>query len=253
MKELALFGLGSRTPVSVTGSRHGELEAAIRCVWSRCLSAVDSLSLVESEPLTVGLTDTNEQHPENGIFGSSLPALLQLFTQEVTRTKITAQKGKLFLFHASAVAHPQSGNTVAFVAPGGTGKTTLVSKLAREFSYVTDETVAVDAELQVYAYPKPLSMRTDSPVKQETDPHALGLCPLGAHPRLGRVVVLQRSEGHDGPPEATHLTLHDALFALAPETSSLSQFPLPLQNLEKIFRRIPPCVVLRYREVDSEE
>ena len=61
--------------------------------------------------------------------GSSLPDLMQMLTQAVTRAAIDAQAGRLVMLHAAGIQHPTTGAMVALVGPGGTGKTTLIRTL----------------------------------------------------------------------------------------------------------------------------
>ncbi len=62
---------------------------------------------------------------------------LRQLTQEVTTAAIRAHAGSLLMFHATALSNQDTGASIAFVAPGGTGKTTLVRTLGHGRGYVT--------------------------------------------------------------------------------------------------------------------
>lgn len=282
---LVLHGLGTRTPVRLAG-RVEELGPAVRAAWSRCLDPdAPGAGDLETDPISVCLGDgdaaSGQGDPDGGsdsasarLAGEDLGPLLQRLTQEVTYAKIRAQAGRLFMLHAAAVAHPVTGDAVAFVAPGGTGKTTLVRRLGERYAYLTDETVGFDAGGLVRPYLKPLSLRPGAGEysKAETSPDALGLVALHTGPdasptpastltspdaapaarpsprcRLRRIVVLRRDDAH-GPPEVESLSLFDAIAALAPETSSLAAMPRPLHALADLLRTLDETVLLSYRE-----
>lgn len=255
MTDLDLYGLGSRTPVSLGGDAASELVDAVRAAWSRCLDAPAGDPL-RTEPVRAALGHEASADPgaqgERTASAPDLPGLLQALTQQVTYAKIQAQAGRLLLLHAGAVAHPQTGAAVAFVAPGGTGKTTLTRRLGERFGYLTDETVAVDAAGAVLPYPKPLSIRrTPTDLRKgETSPDALGLRRAPEAPRLVRLVLLDRSDAHAAP-HLEELGLADAITALAPETSSLSALPRPLHWLAGLLDTLPAVTRLRYGEVDD--
>ena len=260
--EFVLYGLGTRTPVRLAG-RVAELSDAVRAAWSRCLHPdAPGAGALETEPVGVRLDDVAFAGGEPArpcgtgapaeLAGEDLRLLLQRLTQEVTYAKIRAQAGRLFMLHAGAVAHPVTGDAVAFVAPGGTGKTTLVRHLGERHAYLTDETVGFDAAGAIVPYPKPLSLRPGAGVhgKTETSPDALGLFapPIDARCRLRRIVLLRRDDTHAGPPEVATMSLFDAIAALAPETSSLSALPRPLHALADVLGALDDTVTLTYRD-----
>ena len=94
---------------------------------------------------------------------TTLASALSGITQQVTRAAIEARAGQLLMFHAGALCDLDTGATIAFVAPGGTGKTTLVRTLGPGRGYVTDETVGVRARRGIEPYCKPLSVRRAEP------------------------------------------------------------------------------------------
>ncbi len=253
---IVLHGLGTSTEVTLLGTRVDELSDVVRAAWSRCL-APEGIGGHASDPLSAVLLSEGEHvadapYAGTPIHGHDTGALLQTMTQQVTYAKISAQAGRLLMLHAGAVAAP-SGAAVGFVARGGTGKTTLVRRLANRYGYLTDETVAVDAAGRLYPYPKPLSIRTtaDSLTKRETSPDELRLAAAPAEPRLTRLVLLARSDDHEGPVRIEELSAFAAIAAMTPETSSLGRLPRPLHWFSDLLGQMDPPVRVHYREVDT--
>lgn len=227
-------GLDSCTAVEVRGDRADRLAGAVRRAWSRCLDGTDA---APSAAVTATLDED-----------ADLDRALQTLTQEVTRAKIAAGVGRLLMLHAGAVCHPASGATLAFVAPGGTGKTTLARLLGRQHGYLTDETLALGLDGRVHPYPKPLSLRvTGASAKREASPDELGLLPAHPEPRLRRLVLLARN-GTQAEPRFEELGILDAIMALCPESSSLSALPRPLHVLAELLDRLPPVLRVHYSE-----
>src|SRR5690242_4779685 len=105
------------------------------------------------------------------------------------------------MLHAAGLAS-DDGGTVALVAGSGTGKTTAGRLLGRSLGYVSDETIAVEHDLTVRPYAKPLSIVTDPTVptgKHEESPDDLGLRPAAPVLRLAAVAVLERRDDVGGP------------------------------------------------------
>ncbi|MDO5534747.1 MAG: hypothetical protein Q4F65_08860 [Propionibacteriaceae bacterium] len=234
MTTLDLHGLGARTRLTVEGDRASELLDALRSAWSRCLSPQDDE--IEAEPLTVSLS------------GDLAPAM-QGITQDVTRAFIRAQRGRLFLFHSGAVTCPRTGGAVAYVAPGGTGKTTLSRVLGATHGYVTDETVGFTADGRIRPYPKPLSVRSSDGggVKDEISPDALGLEHVHPDAHLRRLVLLTRDAAATSP-VVEELNPLDAILRLTSESSSLSSLDRPLQTLFAFLDERPSTLAVTYAE-----
>lgn len=145
---------------------------------------------------------------------------MQQLTQQVTRALILSRRGELLMLHASGITDPATGRSMVFVAPGGTGKTTLARALGRRWGYLSDETIAMDADGRIWPYPKPLSIRGEQAYKVETSPDDLGLQPADTPAHLHRLVLLRRQAGV-ADPQVEDLSVVDAIQALAPESSSL--------------------------------
>ena len=182
-----------------------------------------------------------------------LARVLQSITQTVTRAFIEAEAGKLFMLHAGACANPDTGATVAYVARGGMGKTTLTRLLGMELGYITDETVGIRPDLIIAPYPKPLSVRPEGGhgPKIETSPDDLGLVNAPPSPRLARIVLLHRDQDHTGAPQLTELSLAEAIVDLAPESSSLSSLPRPLHLVADVIERTGPVLRCDYAEASE--
>lgn len=236
MTTLDLYGLGVRSRVAVEGDRADELVDALRRVWSRCL--VPRGAEIVGEELTVALDAEVDLAP-----------LLQRFTQDVTGAAIKAQRGRLFMFHAGAVTDPDTGAALAYVAPGGTGKTTLSMVLGRTHGYVTDETVGFTPDGRIVPYEKPLSVRPQdfAGVKDETSPDTLGLATVHPDAHLRRFVLIRRDPALTRP-TVERLDPLDAIVMLASESSSLSSMDRPLQTLAAFLAERPPTLLVTYDE-----
>jgi len=190
-----------------------------------------------------------EVKPPSEASATELMLALQLLTQEVTRRLISAQIGRLLMMHAGAVSHPVTGDSLVFVAPGGTGKTTLAHVLGRHYGYLTDETVGIDGTGRIHPYPKPLSLRMPGAAfKDEASPDDLVLMPAHPAPTVKRVIVLRRPSGHDSGPIVEELSTLDAVEAILPETSSIARLPRPLRTLADLTERCGPVLRCSYAE-----
>ena len=180
----------------------------------------------------------------------ALASTLSHITQDVTRAAIESRAGELFMFHAGALCDQDSGATLAFVAPGGTGKTTVVRTLGPGRGYVTDETVGVRSDLEIEPYSKPLSVRRPAPggPKDETSPLAIGLEVPSVTPWLAGMVVLRRDLGPGDRVVVEEVDPLDALVMLGPETSSLALLDRPLHSLSALLDTIGGLRVVRYHD-----
>ncbi len=250
---LELSGLSCRLEIAFGGSRATELRAAMERAWTRCLTGLPDPA--DAGGLRVELHAEGERgsHGEGVVSGTDLARVLQNTTQSVTHAFVRAQAGSLLMLHGGACSDPVTGATVGFVAPGGTGKTTLARRLGRRLGYVTDETVGIRPDGSVVPYPKPLSIRPASGTgpKIETSPDELGLLPAPDSPRLTRLVLLRRDPSHPGPSRLTPLNMSEAIVELAPESSSLSSLPRPLHLLAELLQCTGPVLRCDYAEADE--
>jgi len=172
-------------------------------------------------------------------------------TTQVTLAALSAQRGRLWMVHAGAVAD-ENGRVVLFSGRSGMGKTTLMSRLAREYAYVTDESVGVTVDGLVLPYRKPLSIIDDvGRAKRQVSPTSLGLRELPSAPlRLHAIVVLDRDESAPAA-QVDPLDLADAVGAIAPQCSYLSELEAPLRTLMAHIESVGGALRLHYREGDD--
>jgi hypothetical protein len=252
MSVVRLFGLGVRTTLDLSGSRADELSRTIRSAWSRCLEPRGEE--LDGRTLHVSLNhpEENGRSEEGVLAGSNLTNLMQMLTQEVTHSNIATQTGRLLMLHAAAVGNPDTGASLALVAPGGTGKTTLARLLGAEYAYLTDETVGIREDGVILPYEKPLSIRRSpkSWEKDEVSPDALGLRRPVARPRLRSLALIRREPGHRRP-KIVEMGVMDALVTLAPETSALSDLPNPLGLFASHLDSVGPALHITYEEAES--
>jgi hypothetical protein len=249
----ALSAMGVRVDVDVAGSRAAEVLERLPDLWELCPPPVPGTDLPRARLLVVHDADDEvglRAEAAGAVARPDTEDLLQLLTQRVTVTAIDALAGRLHLLHAACLADPADGSAVAFAAPGGTGKTTLVRVLGPGRWYVTDEAVAVDDDGTLTAYPKPLSIRRSpaSPFKHETPPSRLGLVPPSGPVRLRAIHLLDRDDGHAGPPEVVALDPLDALVALSPLLSHLERHERPLQRVAALCAAVGGVRRVRYRD-----
>ncbi|NHN55349.1 hypothetical protein G9U51_06065 [Calidifontibacter sp. DB0510] len=203
----------------------------LREQWSRCLDGVGPEPAETIE--TRGGADADYE-----------------LTTQVTVAAITQQAGRLTMLHAAGVSDAE-GRVAALVAASGTGKTTAARYLCeRGWGYVSDETVAIDADGAVTPYPKPLSViRGAGRPKHQHSPDELGLGVPRGQLRLGRVILLERDDDFGGEPGLEPVGLVDSLLALIPQTSALPSQPAPLRTLARHLQETGGAVRLRYREI----
>jgi hypothetical protein len=236
--------LGSHVQLDLTGVPP-DAAAQVRHLWRLCAAppgrstAGNTHVVTVSEVKRIGSADADRR----------ADALMRL-TQRVTGVAIEGQMGRSLMFHAGALARPETGASVVYVAPAGTGKTTLTRTLGPDFAYVTDETVAVTAEGGILPYPKPLSLRRTphTGIKDETAPGDLGLQPPSRSPWVAGVVLLRRDRSRAGDLDVQTVDVLDAITALAPETSSLAQLDAPLRRLAELLDRTGGLRVVHYAE-----
>jgi hypothetical protein len=246
---------GVAVEVQVEGDRAEEVAERLPTLWELCAPTGDLAGrnapdaavhvVFDSDPTVTALA-AGAGH----VSRERLEDLLQVLTQRITLAAIDAQAGRQLMLHAACLADPSSGAAAAFVAPGGTGKTTFVRTHAVGRWYVTDETTVVREDSTVVPYPKPLSVRRtpDSPFKDETAPRAIGLRPPQGPVRLVALALLERNQHHVGPPVVETLGTLDAVLALVPQTSHLPELKRPLQRLAALCESLGGVHRVTYRE-----
>lgn len=202
--------------------------------WSRCLVPSTDPGADEIRPVA----------PANSMVS---------LTQRITRALIESRRGELLMLHAGAVCHPRTGASIAYAAPGGTGKTTLTRLLGQRYGYLTDETVGIDPQTRrIVPYPKPLSMRTPDGgyPKTERGPDELGLLPAHADPYLTTLGILRREDSRREA-RISKLDLFEAITMLVPETSSLAMLPRPLHLLADLYADLGGIWLLEFGESEQ--
>ncbi|WP_134774481.1 hypothetical protein [Ornithinimicrobium flavum] len=263
-----LRALGTDVDVHVGGHLPEMFAQAVRDRWHLCLReddpAEEALAGDGGPPRVVrAVLEDPDAPPASGGAGArggqeirdqDPRRLLQRLTQSVTHEVISARTGKLLMLHAAAIAHPGTGATAVFVAPGNTGKTTLCRTLGPSRSYVTDETVGVRPDGTVVPYLKPLSVRRPDwvGVKDETAPGVAGLAGPRVVPWLAGIVLLRRDPGASTP-VVEELSLLDAVMALTPESSGFMRTERPLRWLARVLDRTGGARRVTYAEVADLE
>lgn len=217
--------------------------AVIETLWHLCVLPMAPRDVPEAQLVKLPAT-------------ASVPArrqALTVLTQQITRAAISAQSGRQLMFHAGALSNLETGATVAYVAPAGTGKTTITRTLGRGRGYITDETVAVTRSGEVAPYPKPLSVRGAPGGKDEVAPGDYGLQPAAARPWLARILAVRRDPAHVGEPSVRDVGLLDAIVALSPETSALASLPDPLHTCRDVIERAGGLVQVTFRDARQLE
>ncbi len=238
---LHVEALGASLVIEVEDPR---LRALAQRAWSACQTSPVENAVVVRAPSVRADAEPRE-----------IAAALQELTQLVTREAITARAGQLTMFHAGALCDRSSGAAIAMVAPGGTGKTTVVRTLGPGRGYVSDETVGVAADLTIATYCKPLSVRRpDTPeLKDELAPEELGLSAPTVRPWLAGMVLLRRDLPRGADVVIEPVDVLDALALLAPETSSLSLFERPLHHLADLLDSVGGLRRVRYHDAADLE
>ena len=161
----------------------------------------------------------------------TLVGAMELLTQQVTLEAISARAGDLLMLHACSVADPVTCGAVIMVGRSGMGKTTAARTLGARWAYATDETVAIDSNLSLLPYPKPLSILTEGQTrKDQVSPAALGLVQLDRPVTVRAVILLNRRPG-TADIVVEKIRTVTAITMLAEHTSYLARFERPLTRL----------------------
>jgi hypothetical protein len=171
-------------------------------------------------------------------------------SRALTLSSITRRTGDCLMLHAAGLAAPD-GAVVALVAASGTGKTTAAATLGRRLGYVSDETVAIEHDLEVRAYPKPLSVVVDPArpmTKHERSPDDLALVRAPDGLRLAATVVVERDPDL-AEPVLEPLGLVEAAALALPQTSAVARLDRPLDRLARALAAGHGPWRLRYAEI----
>lgn len=245
---LLIEALGHRFEVDLSAIPADEA-AALRQQWARCAPDPQDPAPVAESP-AVPLSQLGDPVRRDYALSSS-----------ITFAAIRQAAGTGLMLHACGIAD-DSGQVAVLVAASGTGKTTAAARLcARDFGYVSDETVLIRPDLTVLPYPKPLSvvLEADDPHhKQQHGPDELQLRVPPHALQAGLLVLLDRidreTRDDDAPQPTTVPTLEpvgliDAMMTLIPHTSSLTALDRPLTALARIITEMGGAQTLYYREI----
>ncbi|HKX68280.1 MAG TPA: hypothetical protein VJN29_13765 [Intrasporangium sp.] len=243
-----LHALGARVRVDLRGAAP-VLVREFQRVWRRCLAPSSGSPVPrELDAGTVSLAGELAHVVPDASRDVAAGALTRS-TQRITGALIAAQAGRLLMLHAGALCHPDTGASVVYVAPGGTGKTTLSRALGHELAYLTDETVGITEDRRILPYPKPLTLRRPSGgrAKVEHAPDDLGLLEPRADPWVAGVMLIRRDPSMVGV-SVEPLSVADALLLLAAEASSLARLERPLHRLADLGHATGGFRLVRYAE-----
>ena len=266
----AVSAMGVVVGIEVTGARAAEVLARLPELWAHCraddeaepetvvpvhFDGRDDAPAGETDGDAAGTGDTSGargpvRRRTEPVTAPDLEDLLQLLTQRITVAAIDALEGRHLMLHAACLADPTTGRAAVFVAPGGTGKTTLVRTLGPGRWYVTDETAVIRSDGSIEPYPKPLSVRRapGSLFKDETAPSAAGLEPPAGPVRAAALAVLHRDDAHVGAPVVTTLGTLDAVVELTHHASHLPSLDRPLQRVAALVESLGGVHSVTYRE-----
>ncbi len=233
---LKIVALGVRIDLDLTGCAGDEAQL-VRDAWH-------DAAATESTPAEVTLRVRED--------AADTAHVLERLSQRVTLAAIEARRGRLWMLHAAGLAIAD-GRVVVAVGPSGRGKTTAARVLGRHSGYVSDETVAIDAQGRVHAYRKPLSIiESGSHPKVQRAPSALGLQPLpDAELRLAGIVLLDRRVDAPDDPVLEPVDLGDALDELVAQSSYLPSLSTPLQLMASLAASVGGVQRVVYREAES--
>jgi hypothetical protein len=253
--------------VSVVVRAHGagaeQLERAALRAWSRCLvapdpEAPDACRDLDEPQIDLCVGDCSSVLPgapgTGWITAPDVTTAMDRLTSAVTVALMTRRAGSLLMLHACGLTDPSTGATVALVAPSGTGKTTLARTLGTAWGYVSDETVAVQADGAVLPYPKPLScvISEDVEAKEQIGPDECGLLSSGDRDLyVAAVLLLERRPDAPRTPRLDVVPTVHALAALAPETSYFTRLERPLGTLADILNSTGGLRRVTYREASD--
>jgi hypothetical protein len=251
-----LEALEVRLDIVCTGSRATELVESVGAAWDWCsVSPLGDEADGDVRSLTVLLDEDPDvlaaKGAEASLYGGDLATLMDRLSPMVTRLAVNDRRADLVMFHACAVADPDTGDTVVLYGPSGTGKTTLARTLCTDLAYLSDETAGVTRDLRVVPYLKPLSIlvKSGDSIKEQISPGRLGLVRPARLPcRLRALVQLKRDPRHRGEAVLEALTTVEALPELVAQTSYTRDMERPLHRLADLAHQVGGVRRVTYAE-----
>lgn len=229
-EDCVIDAFGARWSLDTSALDAGARER-LHVLWERCRVPGLRASDVGVEPFVV--TDSDPY----------------AVSREITLASLRRRRGSAVLLHAAGLS--RGDRAIALVGESGAGKSTASRVLGRHFGYLSDETVAIEADGRVAPYPKPVSVITDPQApwdKGEWSPDELGLRKASEPAYLTGLVVLERDSGRTVP-ELIELPLVDALLAVIAQSSSLPLLDRPLHRLAELASGSGGPYLLRYSEI----
>jgi hypothetical protein len=241
-----LEALEVRLDILCRGSGARELAESVGAAWDWCTVEPLADEVTEAVQRVVVLLDDDPEEVAGAVetpllLGRDLPTLMDRLSPMVTRLAVNERRRDLVMFHACAVADPETGDAIVLYGPSGTGKTTLARTLCTDLVYPSDETAGVTPDLRVVPYPKPLSIIVDhgDTVKEQVSPTRLRLVRPGRLDyRLRALVQLRRDPEHRGDAVLETLATVDALPELVAQTSYTREMERPLHRLADLARDV---------------
>ena len=249
--KLEVFGVTA--DVVCTGDGASALAKALRTAWVRCLRSTGEDPEIVIEAV---LDDDAERlrlaRARGALAGETVPDLMHSLAPAITVRAIDDRAGKALMLHAAGLALPD-GRVVAFVAPSGTGKTTLSRALGKHYGYVSDETVFIELDGMVSPYPKPLSVIVEGVRgKEQISPDADGLESVPPVPlRLSAVVLLTRVPDAGPEPVVEAVPLLEGMVELATQISHLPRLRSPLRTLARLLEGVGGITRVTYSEAET--
>jgi hypothetical protein len=245
--------------IECAGSGASDLADSVGAAWDWCaVEAAYDGAEADVERLTVVLEDDPEELARSAaassLFAPDLPTLMDRLSPMVTRVAVTRRRHDLVMFHACAVADPETGDAVVLYGPSGTGKTTMARTLCTDLVYLSDETAGVADDLRVVPYLKPLSILVSpgDDLKEQVSPGRLGLVrPRRIDYRLKGLVQLRREPAHRDGAMLESLATVDALPELVAQTSYTREMQRPLHRLADLARRVGGVHRATYSEAEQ--
>ena len=249
-----LSAFGVPVDVQCTGDGGRALRRLLAAAWSRCLRKEDH---PDREPVLIEAivhddpTQLRIARARGAIGGETTLDLMHALAGAVTVRAIDERAGEVIMLHAAGLAL-LDGRVVAFVAPSGTGKTTLSRTLGRHYGYVSDETVVIGLDGEVTPYPKPLSVITAKHhLKKQVNPDEERLLMAPSNLRLARVVLLNRVDHLEGGPVIEDVPLLAGMTELAAQVSYLPRLAEPLRSVARTIERTGGLQRVTYAEASD--